>query len=75
LTPIDGHIARRLRGKRLALALSEIDLANALGVGREVLEKYEKGLVRVPPEQLIRLSELLDVPISYFFPADLCPGH
>lgn len=75
LTPIDRHVARRIRGKRLALGLSEIDAAKALGIGRDVLENYERGLSRVAPEHLIRFGELLGVPISYFFPAGSCPGR
>ena len=30
---IDGHVARRIRGKRLALGLSEGDTARALRIG------------------------------------------
>ncbi len=75
LMPIDGHVARRIRGKRLALGLSERAVAKTLGIGIEELENYEKGLIRVPPEQMIRLSEMLGVPISYFFPAGFCPNR
>jgi transcriptional regulator with XRE-family HTH domain len=39
-----------------------------------VLEAYEQGRVRVPPEHLIRLSDIFGVPVSYFFPATPCPG-
>lgn len=69
MTPVDRHVARRIRGKRLALGLTEDDLAAALGVGRELLEAYERATTRVPAEQLVRLSEFLGVPVSYFFPA------
>jgi transcriptional regulator with XRE-family HTH domain len=62
-----------MRGKRLALGLSEVQIANALGIGREVLENYERGRARVAPEHLIRLCEILGVPISYFFPEGSCP--
>jgi ribosome-binding protein aMBF1 (putative translation factor) len=68
MTPIDGHIGRRIRGKRRALGLSEDDLARALGVGRDAIEAYERAALRVPPEHLIRLAEFLGVSISYFFP-------
>lgn len=76
LTPVDQHVARRIRGKRLALGLTEDDLAAALGIGRELLDAYERALARVPAELLVRLSEFLGVPVSYFFPGDHgpCPG-
>lgn len=76
LTPVDRHVARRIRGKRLALGLTKDDVAAAVGIGRERLDAYEQATIRVPAEQLILLSELLGVPISYFFPSDdnPCPG-
>lgn len=74
MTAVDQHVGRRIRGKRRALGLSEDDLAKALGVVRGVLEAYEQGRVRVPPEHLIRLSDIFGVPVSYFFPATPCPG-
>jgi transcriptional regulator with XRE-family HTH domain len=71
-TPVDRHVGRRIRGKRRALGLSETDLANALNVGVEAIRAYERGAERVPSEQLVRLSEVMQVPLSYFFPAILC---
>lgn len=69
MTPVDQHVGRRIRGKRRALALTEDDLAKALGVDRSVIDAYEHATVSVPPEHLNRLSQILNVPISYFFPA------
>jgi transcriptional regulator with XRE-family HTH domain len=74
MTPVDQHVGRRIRGKRRALALTEDDLAKALGVDPGRIEAYERGTMRVPPEHVTRLSEFLGVPVSYFFPADPCPG-
>jgi transcriptional regulator with XRE-family HTH domain len=73
-TPVDLHIGRRLRGKRRALGLSEESLAAALGVDSGRIADYERANERVPSGHLVRLSEILDVPISYFFPATLCPS-
>ena len=69
MTPVDQHVGRRIRGKRRALALTEDDLAKALGVDRSVIEAYERATMIVPSDHLTRLSQLLNVPISYFFPA------
>jgi len=74
LTPVDRHVARRIKGKRLALGLSEDEVATVLGIERDRMEEYERARVRVPAEQLLRLSEFLGVPISYFFPSVPCPG-
>lgn len=68
VTPVDRHVACRLRGKRRALALSRDALASALGVGCDQVEAYETGAASVPPEHLQLLSHYLDVPVSYFLP-------
>ena len=41
MTPADQHVGRRIRGKRRALALTEGDLAKALGVDQSVIDAYE----------------------------------
>ena len=68
MTPVDQHVGRRIRGKRRALALTEDDLAKALGVDRRIIEAYERATMIVPSDHLTRLSQLLNVPISYFVP-------
>jgi transcriptional regulator with XRE-family HTH domain len=73
MTPIDRHVGRRLRGKRRALGLSEDDLARVLGVGRDVIEGYERATMRIPGEHLLKLANFLGVAISYFFPTTPCP--
>jgi transcriptional regulator with XRE-family HTH domain len=70
---VDQHIGRRIRGKRRALAMSVDDLAKALVVDAGVIEAYERATLRVPPDHLIKLGELLGVSPSYFFPAGPCP--
>lgn len=69
LNATDSHVARRIRGKRLALGLTESDLASALGVARTQILEYEQAAARVPPDHLHRLSEFLDVPVGYFLPS------
>jgi predicted transcriptional regulator len=73
VTSVDRHVGRRIRGKRRALALTEDELAKALGVQVDTIKAYERGTERVPSEHLVKLGEVMDVPLSYFFPATLCP--
>jgi transcriptional regulator with XRE-family HTH domain len=40
---IDQHVARRIKGKRMALGLSEDDLAKAIGVERGVRARRNTG--------------------------------
>lgn len=70
-TPVDQHVGRRIRGKRRALGLSEESLAIELGVAAVRIAAYERAEERVPSDHLIRLGAILDVPVSYFFPANL----
>jgi transcriptional regulator with XRE-family HTH domain len=74
MTPVDHHVGRRIRGKRRALGLSLDDLGRALGVGGDTIEAYERATTRVTSEHLIKLADVLGVPISYFFPATPCPA-
>jgi transcriptional regulator with XRE-family HTH domain len=75
VTPVDRHVGRRIRGKRRALGLTEDDLAKALGIDQVRIRAYERGTERVPSEHMVRLSELMEVPLSYFFPTTPCPSE
>ena len=70
VTPVDRHVGRRIRGKRRALGMTEDQLARTLGVDVETIRRYERGTEHVPSEHLDRLAALMDVPLSYFFPAE-----
>jgi transcriptional regulator with XRE-family HTH domain len=73
-TLVDQHVGRRIRGKRRALGLSEENLATELGVKTVQIAAYERAMERVPSDHLIRISEILDVPLSYFFPSIPIPS-
>ncbi len=69
VTPLDRHIARRIRGKRRALDIAADVLAQALGVDADTFAGYERGTLHVPSEHLVRLGEIMEVPVSYFLPS------
>ena len=64
---VDRHIGLRLRSRRLAMQMTQTDLADALGVTFQQVQKYEKGSNRVSASTLMQLAETLKVPIAYFF--------
>ena len=64
---VDRHIGLRLRSRRLAVQMTQTDLADALGVTFQQVQKYEKGSNRVSASTLMQLAETLQVPIAYFF--------
>jgi transcriptional regulator with XRE-family HTH domain len=65
--PIDVHVGKRLRMRRLMLDMSQETLAEALGLTFQQVQKYEKGSNRVGASRLQRISEVLQVPVSFFF--------
>jgi transcriptional regulator with XRE-family HTH domain len=71
--PIDTHVGKRLRLRRKMLSLSQTALGEAIGLTFQQIQKYERGANRIGASRLYELSEVLDVPVSYFFD-DLPPG-
>src|ERR1700722_635613 len=65
--PTDKHVGGRLRMRRLMLDLSQSEVANALGLTFQQLQKYEKGANRISASRLLQLCKILDVPVSFFF--------
>jgi transcriptional regulator with XRE-family HTH domain len=65
--PIDVHVGARVRLRRTLLGISQVGLAEAIGLTFQQVQKYEKGLNRVSSSRLYELAEMLDVSIPYFF--------
>jgi transcriptional regulator with XRE-family HTH domain len=65
--PIDKHVGGRARMRRLMLDMSQEALANRLGLTFQQVQKYEKGTNRISASRLQQLSNILQVPVSFFF--------
>jgi transcriptional regulator with XRE-family HTH domain len=65
--PIDVHVGKRVRIRRLLLGMNQETLANALGLTFQQVQKYEGGANRVSASRLAAMAEILKVPISFFF--------
>jgi transcriptional regulator with XRE-family HTH domain len=65
--PIDIHVGKRIRMRRLFLGMNQATLANALGVTFQQVQKYEHGVNRVSASRLSAMADALGVPISFFF--------
>lgn len=65
--PIDVHVGNRIRLRRILLGISQMTLADAIGLTFQQVQKYEKGANRVSSSRLIDIGSSLDVDISYFF--------
>lgn len=65
--PIDIHVGQRLRLRRTLLGLSQEVLGEAVGITFQQLQKYERGANRISASRLFNLSQVLGVPVSFFF--------
>lgn len=66
-TRVDEHVGSRLRQRRTLLGWSQEKLADAVDITFQQVQKYERGLNRVSASRLFQFSQVLDVPVSYFF--------
>jgi transcriptional regulator with XRE-family HTH domain len=64
---VDKLVGRNIRVLRLAKGLSQTELADALGVTFQQVQKYEKGTNRVGSGRLLKISAILGVKITDFF--------
>src|SRR5271163_457324 len=65
--PIDKHVGSRVRMRRLMLDMSQTDVADALGLTFQQVQKYEKGSNRIGASRLQHISQILQVPVPFFF--------
>ena len=65
--PIDAHVGSRIRLRRTLLGMTQEKLGEALGLTFQQVQKYERGVNRIGSGRLFRMSQILDVPVSFFF--------
>ena len=65
--PAYKHVGSRVRTRRLMLDLSQTQLADALDLTFQQVQKYEKGANRISASKLQHISNFLQVPIQFFF--------
>ncbi len=65
--PIDKHVGSRVRMRRMMLAMSQEKLGGALGLTFQQVQKYEKGTNRIGASRLQQISQILQVPVEFFF--------
>ncbi|MBI3436626.1 MAG: helix-turn-helix transcriptional regulator [Proteobacteria bacterium] len=65
--PIDRHVGSRVRMRRMMLGMSQEKLGDALGLTFQQVQKYEKGTNRIGASRLQHISNILQVPVAFFF--------
>jgi transcriptional regulator with XRE-family HTH domain len=60
--PVDVHVGARVRQRRTLFGMTQTDLADALGLSFQQIQKYEKGTNRVGASRLYDLSRVMTCP-------------
>jgi transcriptional regulator with XRE-family HTH domain len=65
--PVDLHVGGRVRMRRMMVGMSQERLGEALGLTFQQVQKYEKGTNRIGASRLQQISNILEVPVEFFF--------
>lgn len=64
---VDSFVGKRLRQRRRLLGLTQQQLAAAVGVRFQQIQKYECGANKISASRLWSLAQALQVQPDYFF--------
>ena len=64
---VDTHVGAKLRQARVLKNLTQIGLADLVDLAFQQIQKYEKGANRIGASRLWKFSQILEVPVTYFF--------
>ncbi len=64
---VDRHVGQRIKEHRLERGITQQELARALGISYQQVQKYENGTNRVSAGRLYILAQALGVRIGAFF--------
>jgi transcriptional regulator with XRE-family HTH domain len=65
--PVDVHVGKRIRHRRWMVGMTQQQLAQAVGIKFQQIQKYETGMNRVSASRLWDIGESMEVPVSFFF--------
>jgi transcriptional regulator with XRE-family HTH domain len=66
---LDIHFGEKVKARRRMMTpkLSQADLANALGISFQQVQKYESGVNRMSAAATVQVAAALKVDVQYFF--------
>src|SRR4051812_47683637 len=64
---VDKHVGRRIRMRRVMLAMTQTELGDGVGITFQQIQKYENGMNRVSASRLQQISQVLQVSPEFFF--------
>jgi transcriptional regulator with XRE-family HTH domain len=65
--PVDIHVGKRIRQRRWMNGTTQQQLAEAVGIKFQQIQKYETGMNRVSASRLWDISKVLNINVSFFF--------
>lgn len=64
---VDRHVGARIKGRRLQVGISQVELGKKVGVSFQQIQKYERGANRVSASTLHDIAGVLNVSVPFFF--------
>jgi len=64
---VDRHVGEKIRQRRTLLGLTQEQVAAALDISYQQVQKYETGANRVSAGRLYEISQELDTDVAFFF--------
>lgn len=64
---VDEHVGQCIRHRRWTVGMTQQQLAQAVGIKFQQIQKYETGMNRVSASRLWDIARALDVPVAFFF--------
>jgi transcriptional regulator with XRE-family HTH domain len=72
--PVDIYVGSKVKARRLILGISQEELATAIGLTFQQVQKYERGTNRISVSRLVDICRVLKVSTNYFFDGMTRPG-
>jgi transcriptional regulator with XRE-family HTH domain len=65
--PVDQHVGQQMRQRRWMIGMTQQQLADAVGIRFQQIQKYETGANRVSASRLWDIAAAMGVPVNFFF--------
>jgi transcriptional regulator with XRE-family HTH domain len=65
--PVDFYVGEQIRVRRLSLGRTQQEVARAIGISWQTLQKYETGIHRISAARLKSVADTLGVSVGWFF--------
>jgi len=65
--PIDKHVGNKIKTARKLRKMTQTDLAQAIGISYQQVQKYEKGDNRVSASMMYMIAQAINIPMAYFY--------